>query len=126
MYIDDNLKYRVVEKTANEAFQALLLEIKLINKCNIVCGIVYRQHNSVETFLEYFEETIDRYSATAKSVYLSGDFNINILWFQTCNYAQQFLNCFQSYAFLPTIDKLTRVCSDPRNRLLSIQFYQVK
>ena len=112
MYIDDNLKYRVVEKTANEAFQALQLEIEFINKRNIICGVVYRQHNSVESFLEYFEETIDRYGATGKSVYLLGDFNKNIHRSQTCNYARQFLNCLQSYTFIPIIDKPTRVCSD--------------
>ena len=42
LYINDNLKYRVIEKTANESFQALWLEIEFINKRNIICGVVYR------------------------------------------------------------------------------------
>ena len=68
-----------------------------------------KQHNSVERFLDYFEESVDRYSATGKPICLLGDVNINILRTQTCNYAQQFLDCLQSYALLPTIDKATRV-----------------
>ena len=112
MYIDVNLRYRVIEKTSNEAFQALWIEIEFTKKSNIICGVVYRQHNSPERFLEYFEETIDRYSATGKSIYILGDVNINILRSVTCNYAQQFLNCLQSYALLPTIDKPTRVYND--------------
>ena len=87
MYIDVNLRYRVIEKTSNEAFQALWIEIEFTKKRNIICGVVYRQHNSPERFLEYFEETIDRYSATGKSIYILGDVNINILRSVTCNYA---------------------------------------
>ena len=57
IYTDDILKYRVIEKTANAAFQALWLEIEFINKRNIICGVVYRLHNSAESFLKHFEET---------------------------------------------------------------------
>ena len=98
-----------MEKTLNEAFQALWLEIEFKTKSNIICGVVYRQHNSADRFLDHFEESIDHHSASSKPVYLLGDVNINILWSQTCSYAQQFLNCLQSYALLPTIDKPTTV-----------------
>ena len=76
---------------------------------NIICGVIYWQHNSAERFLDQFEEAIDCYSATGKPTCLLGDVNINILCAQTCNNAQQFLDCQQSYVLLPTIDKPTRV-----------------
>ena len=94
MYIDDNLQYKVIEKTGSEAFQALWLEIEFQTKSNIICGVVYRQHNSADRFLDYFWESIDHYSATGKPVYLLGDVNVNILRSQTCNYAQQLLKSF--------------------------------
>ena len=109
MYIDDNLQYKVIERTTNEAFQALWLEIEFKTKSNIICGVVYRQHNSADRFLDYFEESIDHHSVSSKPVYLLGDVSINILRSQTFSYGQQFLNCLQSYALLPTIDKPTRV-----------------
>ena len=56
-------------------------------------------------FLDYFEEAVVRYSATEKTICLLGHVNINILRAETCNYAQQFLDCLQSYA----LDKTTRV-----------------
>ena len=108
MYIDKIMNYTVIEKTSNEAFQALWIELQFPKQSNIICGVIYRQHNSVDRFLDYFEETVDRYSATGKPICLLGDVNINIRA-QTCNYAQQFLDCLQSYALLPTIDKPTRV-----------------
>ena len=112
MYIDETMNYTVIERTSNEVFHALWIELQFVKQSNIICGVIYRQHNSVERFLDYFEEAVDRYSATGKPIYLLGDVNINILLAQTCNYAQQFLDCLQSYALLPTIDKPTRVCNN--------------
>ena len=111
MYIRDNLKYTVVEKRSNKAFQALWVEIDFPDKSNIICGVIYRQHNSPESFQTYFEDSLDRFSAlrSNKSIYIMGDFNINLLNAQTCQYTQDFLLTLQSYALTPTIDKRTRV-----------------
>lgn len=40
MYIDEELKYTVVEKCSNEAFQALWIEVYLPKNRNIICGVV--------------------------------------------------------------------------------------
>ena len=40
-----------------------------------------------------------------------GDFNINLLNAETCNFTKEFLFTLQSYSFIPTIDKPTRVYS---------------
>lgn len=60
-------------------------------------------------FLDSFEEGVDRYSATGKSICLLGDLNINTLRAQTCNCTQPFLDCLQSYSLFATIDKPKRV-----------------
>ena len=72
------------------------MELQFVKQSNIICGVIYKQHNSVEHFLDYFEEAVDHYSATGKPICLLGDVNIYILRTQTCNYAQQFLDCLQS------------------------------
>ena len=46
LFIDDRHSYRILEKTSNEAFQALWVEISFVKKKNIIWGVVYRQHNS--------------------------------------------------------------------------------
>ena len=109
LYINYSLKYTVIEKTSNEAFQALWIEIHSSQKCNIICGIVYRQHNSPQRFQEYFDETLEKLIASNKSVYIMGDFNINLLHAESSRYAQEFLLSLQSFSFTPTIDKPTRV-----------------
>lgn len=111
MYIDKNLKYTIIEKNSNKAFQALWIEIQFTKKPNLICGVIYRQHNSPECFQTYFEEILDKFNSSFpnKPIYIMGDFNINLLKTQTCKYAQNFLLTLQSYALLPTIDKPTRV-----------------
>ena len=53
LYINDSLKYTVIEKVSDEAFQSVWIEIQLQQKSNIICGIIYRQHNSPKRFQEY-------------------------------------------------------------------------
>ena len=109
MYINESLKYTVVEKTSNDAFQALWIEIHSLQKCNIICGIVYRKRNIPQRFQEYFDETVEKLIASNKSVYIMGDFNINLLHAESSRYAQEFLLSLQSFSFTPIIDKPTRV-----------------
>ena len=113
MYIDSELRYTVLEKSSNEAFQALWVEIHQSNAANVICGVLYRQHNSPEHFLKYFEETVENLITTGKPVYVVTDANINLLHFNSCNYAQEFLLTLQSLNLASCIDKpATRV---PRN-----------
>ena len=43
MYINNKLKYSVLEKMSTDAYQALWIEIRLYGKKNTVCGVIYRQ-----------------------------------------------------------------------------------
>ena len=89
MFIDANVKYRVIEKISLRAFQAFWVELQFEMKSNIICGVIYRQHNSPESFETYFDETLDKLSNS-----------------------KDFLLSLQSYSFIPTIDKPTRVNSN--------------
>ena len=109
LYINESLKYTVIEKTSNDAFQALWIEIHSSQKCNIICGIVYRKRNIPQRFQEYFDETLEKLIASNQSVYITGDFNINLLHAESSRYAQEFLLSLQSFSFTPIIDKPTRV-----------------
>ena len=107
LYIKDNLKYSILEQKSTCAFQALWIEIHLPKKKNNICGIIYRQHNSPESFLEYFNEALDKLTSRNHPTYILGDFNTNLLNSETSNFAYDFLTLLQSYFFAPTIDKPT-------------------
>ena len=109
MYIHNDFNYTVIERTRDEAFQALWVEIHIAKKSTVICGVIYRQHNSPEKFLSYFEQTVEKLSASGRWIFIMTDANINLLSYKWCKYAQEFLHLLQSYSFIPTIDKPTRV-----------------
>ena len=111
MFISGKFMYKIIEKTSTNAFQVLWVEFLFEKKSNIICGIIYRQHNSPESFQAYFDEALERFSQSDKTIYIMGDFNINLLNAETCNFTKEFLSTLQSYSFIPTIDKPTRVYS---------------
>ena len=39
---------------------------------------MYRQHNNPDRFLKYFEESVERYSATGKQLCILGDYNLDL------------------------------------------------
>jgi len=109
LFVDQSLHYTVLEKTSNEAFQAIWIEISFVNHKNIVCGIIYRQHNSPDYFQSYFKEVIEKMVSDDKTVYIMGDFNIDLLKCETSQISQDFLLSLQSCYLIPTVDKPTRV-----------------
>ena len=104
MFISGKFKFKIIEKTSTNAFQALVVEFLFEKKSNIVCGIIYGQHNSPESFQTYFDEALKRFSQSDKTIYIMGDFSINLLNAETCNFTKDFLLTLQSCSFTPTID----------------------
>lgn len=70
---------------------------------------MYRQRNSPLQFLDYFDETLEKFSALNKPM---DGFIIKLLVMKTCNFAHKFLHSFQSYSLIPTVDKAAHVYSD--------------
>ena len=70
---------------------------------------MYRQHNNPDPFLQYFGESVDKYSATGKQLCILGDYNLDLLKIESSKYSHDFLMCFQSCHLILTINKPTRV-----------------
>ena len=109
MYINNRFNYVVIEKAINIAYQALWIEIDIPKKRNIICSVIYRQHNLPEAFQTYFEQKLEYYTSKGKHVVIMGDFNIDLLKIDQCNYAHNFMLSLQSCSMIPSIDKPTRV-----------------
>ena len=110
VFIKENYKYRVLERSTNSSYQALWIEILLPNHKKNICGIVYRQHNNADQFLDYFSDSLEYFSNhNNNNIYLKGNFNIDLLKYENCKYSQTLLQCMQSFSMLPTTDKPTRV-----------------
>ena len=104
MFIDESLNYHILEKTSNEAFQALWVEISFDKNKNIICGIIYRQHNSPDRFQLYFDQSIENFTSFGKRVIIMGNFNVDLLKCETSSYSHDFLSSLQSCFLIPSID----------------------
>ena len=109
VFVDQSINYNVLEKTSNEAFRVLWVEISFANHKNIVCGIIYDQHNSPDYFLTYLDKTIELLVSDDKDVYIMGNFNIDLLKCESSQMSQDFLLSLRSSYLIPTVDKATRV-----------------
>ena len=107
-----NCKYRVLERVSNSCYQALWIELHLPNNKKSVCGVTYRQHNNANEFLEYLTDFLERQCRQNQNIYLMGDFNIDLLKYETCSYTQTLLQTMQSFPMFPVVDKPTRVCGN--------------
>ena len=111
LFIHELLNDRVLEKISNEAFQALWVEITFENKKNVICGILYRKHNSPECFHLYLDESIENFTYCRKDIVIMGDFNIDLVKCESSNYSHNFLSSLQNCYLTPAIVKPTRVSS---------------
>ena len=100
---DSNIQ--LLKKSLRKLFRLSGLSCSCHKKANIICGVVYRQHNSPE----HFQETIEKLSASGKKISFVGDINLSLLRFQSCKYAQNFILSLQSFNLMPAIDKPTEV-----------------
>ena len=63
----------------------------------------------METFIDYLSKTLAKINKENKECYISGDFNIDLLKYDTNNEYSEFLNTVTSSGFLPHILHPTRI-----------------
>ena len=91
-------------------FESMWVEIKNNKSKNIVCGCIYRHPRSnLKEFQDYMKRCLEILSKENKEVYISGDFNVDLLKLETNTSYEDFYNLVTSYGFLPEIVNPTRV-----------------
>ena len=109
MFIDSSLNYEILDKVSTEVFQALWIEIFLAQRKHVIFGIIYRQQNSPDLFLKYFDETVEKFISSGKSLCIMGDFNLDLLKIENSRFSRDFFLLLQSCYLAPSIDKPTHV-----------------
>jgi hypothetical protein len=77
---------------------------------NIIVGCVYRPPNAdVPDFTILIDSLLCKINKEKKTCYIAGDFNIDLLKFDSHLPTSDYINCIFSHSFLPTVNKPTRV-----------------
>ena len=94
----------------DDDFETIWVEIKNKRSQNILCCCSYRHPNTeIEQFNKYIDKVMTKITEENKLIFCMGDFNVNLLNYNTHNYTNEFMNNMISHYLLPRILHPTRV-----------------
>ena len=117
IYIQNHLKYTARSDLSelDNCIESIYVEIdksSVGSDRNIVVGSIYRPpSSSIVEFTECLKSTMAKLSKENKYIYLTGDFNINLLEVGRNIHCSDFVETLFSHSMFPTINKPTRITS---------------
>ena len=94
-------------------FETVFVEVdkeSINTEANVIMGVIYRSPGSdLKKFNLYINDILLQIKNESKLSYLMGDYNINLLNYQTHSLTNQFVDTFFAYSFSPLITNPTRV-----------------
>ena len=86
----------------DDCFEAVWIEIKNSKGKNSLCGCIYRHPNTdVTNLMQHLEATFSLIDKKKYNIFLMGDFNIDLLQYESHSSTNDFLNTMISNSFLP-------------------------
>nr|XP_047126254.1 uncharacterized protein LOC124807829 [Hydra vulgaris] len=121
IYIRSELNYILrpdLKFQKKKELESTFIEVLLPSEKNIIVGCIYRHPcmNTSEFFITYIQTLLDKLSLENKNIVLLGDFNINLLKYESCNDASNFLDLMYSSSLFPLITQPTRIT--PKSKTL--------
>ena len=116
LYIANNLSYKCrndLNIYEQNELESTFIEIVNPKKSNIKAGVIYR-HQSMDLTdfnCNYLNQLLENISKEQKSIFLLGDFNVNLLNYNEHNQTNEFLDSLASKSFVPLILQPTRKTS---------------
>ena len=113
IFLKDN--YNAIEredlKSDNPEYEAVWIEIKTKKSKNIILSCIYRHPHitNIDDFNTYMTTCLEKLNKENKETYISGDFNIDLLKYDTNKKYQEFYNLMTTCGYLPQILQPTRI-----------------
>ena len=109
IYIKTGLQPQPLNPPVFKTAEVVCVELNYNQNQKVVVCQVYRAPNTnVILFMEEMERCLSWLDTQRKSVFISGDFNLDLFSINSNQAAQMFFNLMCSFGFLPTISKTTR------------------
>ena len=116
LYIANHLSYKCrndLNIYKKNELESTFIEIVNPKKSNILVGVIYR-HPSMDLAdfnCNYLNKLLENTSKEQKSIFLLGDFNVNLLNYNEHNETNEFLDSLASNSFIPLILQPTKITS---------------
>ena len=116
IYINSNMSYFRRDDLSifiPHVIETLFIEVKLNKTKSIIVGVIYRPNSQPRADMDIFTTELADITAKInnenKESYIMGDFNIDLLKFQSHEKTKYFIESMLTTGYLPVITKPTRV-----------------
>ena len=112
MFIHSSLSYKLrKDLSINDAdCESLCIELSNGTTRNIIVNTFYRPPaGKIKPFKDHLKLTLTKLKNSNKQLYLVGDFNLNLLDYETNKKVKNFVNLLFQHGLMPLINKPTRV-----------------
>ena len=112
LYVKSSLDYKPRDdlSVCKDEFEMVGIEILNTKSKNILCCCVYRHPNTdAQEFVNYLDNLLQKLGKENKHIYFMGDFNLNLLNYESHSDTNDFINTMVSHYLLPYILHPTRV-----------------
>ena len=113
MYVKKSLDHLILSNlnTLEDEYETLWVEINNGPQSkNIICCCAYRHPDTdASKFIDYMESTLSKIENKNKIICVMGDFNLNLLNYETHTHTNDFVNSMVSNCLIPHILQPTRV-----------------
>ena len=111
IYISKHLRYKLVKnmcEVIDNVYQCVTVELDTEQGTSTIISCIYRTPcSNIDTFIENLDNPIQTGKNT--SVFLVGDFNINLLNYETHTGTRNFIDTLFSYSIRPLVTQPTRI-----------------
>ena len=125
LYVPNHLLYKphfYLNIYKSNELESTFIEMMNPNKSNIIIGCIYK-HTSMDLNdfnTNYLNNLLDKVSKERKSVFLIGEFNVNLLNYNNHNPTNEFLDSLASNSFVPCILQPTQLTSHSKTLIDNI------
>ena len=113
IYIKKGIQYKIrrdLNINDENIIESAFIEIINLQKKNIIIGVIYGPPNSnFNLFENEINKILSKTDKENKICYLMGDFNIDLLKSESCDFARRFLEQLLTSSYIPLILKPTRI-----------------
>jgi len=110
LYVNHSLRYTLRNDlcvSVPDTLECVFIELELTK---MLVGCLYRPPGSdVASFTAQLDTLLSRINNEKKIAYIAGDFNINLLKYDSHVPTSEYVNCVFSHYFYPTINRPTRI-----------------
>ena len=112
LYIPSVMDYQICHELTimNDVLETIFVDVFIPGKRNVVLGVVYRPPQSnLNLFIDEVHDILSNPLLNNKTIFLMGDYNLNLLTCDGNSCIDDFLNLMVSFSLMPLITKPTRV-----------------